>query len=160
MKQDDDAGSNRYHRDDKLEVCLRNLVEEVQARMETTLRSGHLGALTYHPTAQEVKAVASAALESHIREHIAKMSNGRAELEIVSAERKRLRDSYLASFPAKSFRILDICWAAGQHYSEWKRWLRGDVKDGSAPDRAFRPILVSKTPPTKYRKGPRPKRWK
>lgn len=57
-----------------------------------------------------------------------------------SADRKELRDTYLTQFDS-DIKILDICWAAGQRYSEWKRWLRNAVKDGSAPDRAFRAHL-------------------
>jgi len=72
--------------------------------------------------------------------------------------RKEIRDAYLHAFPYT--KILDICWAAGQHYSEWKRWLRNAVKDGSAPDRAFRTLLSSSKEPTEYRKQPRPKGWK
>jgi hypothetical protein len=72
--------------------------------------------------------------------------------------RKKLRDSYLARFP--DVKLLDLCWAAGQHYSEWKRWLRNAVKDGSAPDRSFRAIFTSTKPPKEYRKQPRPKGWK
>lgn len=75
--------------------------------------------------------------------------------------RPELRDSYLGSF-SNEIIILDLCWAAGQHYSEWKRWLRGSevLKDGSAPDLAFRKILMSGQSPNEYRKQPRPKGWK
>jgi hypothetical protein len=73
-------------------------------------------------------------------------------------DRHKLRDEYLATFP--DVYILDICWAAGQHYSEWKRWLRDAVENGSAPDRAFRAILSSGKPPREYRNKPRPKGWK
>jgi hypothetical protein len=75
--------------------------------------------------------------------------------------RTELRDHYLARFSSK-LQILDICWAAGQHYSEWKRWLRGAkvLKDGSAPDLAFRSLLSSGKPPSEHRKQPRPKGWK
>jgi hypothetical protein len=74
-------------------------------------------------------------------------------------DREALKKAYLAKFPGAV--ILDICFAAGeQHYSEWKRWLRNAVKDGSAPDRAFRAILTSGKMPGEYRKQPRPKGWK
>ena len=75
-------------------------------------------------------------------------------------DRAELRDAYLKTFT--KIVILDICWAASQHYSEWKRWLRGaDVmKNGSTPDLAFRAILTSGKPPWEYRKQPRPKGWK
>jgi len=76
-------------------------------------------------------------------------------------ERAALRDCYLASFP-ENIMILDICWAAGQRYSVWKRWLRGPtvIKDGWAPDVAFRNILLSGKSPSAYRKQQRPKGWK
>jgi hypothetical protein len=72
--------------------------------------------------------------------------------------RNTLRESYLRRFPEA--KILDICWAAGQHYSEWKRWLHDKVKDGSAPDRAFRALLSSGKAPSEYRKQTRPDGWK
>jgi hypothetical protein len=74
------------------------------------------------------------------------------------SDRRALRDAYLAKFP--EVKILDMCWAARQHYSEWKRWLRNAVEDGSAPDRAFRAILISEKMPGEYRHQPRPKGWK
>ncbi|HLJ30000.1 MAG TPA: hypothetical protein VKY85_25055 [Candidatus Angelobacter sp.] len=73
-------------------------------------------------------------------------------------DRKALRIAYFAKFPETE--ILDVCWAAGQHYSEWKRWLRNAVKDDSAPDRAFRAILESGKPPSQYKTKPRPHGWK
>ena len=74
------------------------------------------------------------------------------------SDRQALRDSYRATFPDAG--ILDICWAARQRYSEWKRWLRGALKDGSTPDKAFRTILSSGKLPQEYRKQPRPDGWK
>jgi len=76
-------------------------------------------------------------------------------------ERSALRDRYLASF-RENIMILDMCWAAGQRYSVWKRWLRGPAfsKDGSAPDVAFRDLLLSGKLPREYRKQQRPKGWK
>lgn len=73
-------------------------------------------------------------------------------------ERHALRIAYLARFP--NVMILDICWAARQRYSEWKRWLHNAVKDDSSPDRAFREILTSGLPPIEYRRQPRPNGWK
>jgi hypothetical protein len=72
---------------------------------------------------------------------------------------KELRDSYLAAFPEKIM-ILDICWAAKQRYREWTRWISGDLKDGSKPDRAFRAVLTSGKRPEQYRTELRPKGWK
>jgi hypothetical protein len=83
-----------------------------------------------------------------------------APLTLSHADRKAFSDAYLAAFP--TVKILDVCWAAGQRYSEWKRWLRHDrkAKDGSAPDRAFRAILTSGKAPSEYRKQPLPRGWK
>jgi hypothetical protein len=81
-----------------------------------------------------------------------------ASLKPDGNDRGTLKKAYLAKFP--EVLILDICWAAGQHYSEWKRWLRNAVEDGSAPDHAFRAILISEKMPGEYRNQPRPKGWK
>jgi hypothetical protein len=72
---------------------------------------------------------------------------------------KALRDSYLANFPDEKIKIRDLCWAAGQHYREWKRWLAGELKDGSTPDLAFRRILLRGKRPLEFNKKPRPDGW-
>lgn len=72
---------------------------------------------------------------------------------------KTLRDSYLANFPDERIKLRDLCWAAGQHYREWKRWLAGELKDGSTPDLAFRRVLTSGKRPHELTKKPRPKGW-
>jgi hypothetical protein len=72
-------------------------------------------------------------------------------------DRKKLRDSYRSHFPG--VKILDICWAAGQHYREWKRWLKQELKDGSTPDIAFRRVLTSGKSPQELNKKPRPSGW-
>jgi hypothetical protein len=71
--------------------------------------------------------------------------------------RKELRGSYLAAFP--EVKILDICWAADQHYREWKRWLNDELKDSSTPDLAFRRVLTSGKRPAELKKRPRPSGW-
>jgi hypothetical protein len=70
-----------------------------------------------------------------------------------------LRDSYLANFPDEKIKLRDLCWAAGQHYREWKRWLAGELKDGSTPDLAFRRVLTSGKRTHELSKKPRPKGW-
>ena len=75
-----------------------------------------------------------------------------------SVEREALRDAYMTAFP--DIFILDICWAAKQHYREWMRWIAGKLKDGSKPDRSFRAVLASEKRPDEYRKEPRPKEFK
>jgi hypothetical protein len=72
---------------------------------------------------------------------------------------KALRDSYLANFPEEKIKIRDLCWAAGQHYREWKRWLAGEMKDGSTADLAFRRVLTSGKRPDELAKKPRPHGW-
>lgn len=72
--------------------------------------------------------------------------------------RKKLKDDYLSKFD-EPIKILDICWAAGQHYREWKRWLKMELKDGSTPDIAFRRILADDKKPSELEKKPRPKGW-
>jgi len=72
---------------------------------------------------------------------------------------KTLRDSYVANFPNERIKIRDLCWAAGQHYREWKRWLAGELKPGSTPDLAFRRVLMSKKRPQELNKKPRPSNW-
>jgi hypothetical protein len=74
------------------------------------------------------------------------------------SDRKVLRTFYFQHFPEA--KVLDVCWAAGQHYTEWKRWLRYAVKAGSAPDRAFRAVLTSGKAPQQYRKQCRPNGWR
>jgi hypothetical protein len=78
----------------------------------------------------------------------------------LTLERESLRDSYLSTFPGAG--IMDICWAAEQHYREWTRWLKGDprAKNGSKPDRAFRRVLTSSKDARKIRSEVRPKGWK
>lgn len=79
-------------------------------------------------------------------------------LAIKTSTPKQLRERYFALFPGTV--VLDICWAASQHYSEWKRWLREALKPDSVPDRAFRAILTSGKKPSDYRNMPRTRGWK
>jgi hypothetical protein len=75
--------------------------------------------------------------------------------------RKQLRDEYFAHFPDERIVIRDLCWAAGQHYREWIRWLGNDpkTKDGYAADLAFRGLLTSMKRPQEYKAKPRPAGW-
>src|ERR1017187_4931311 len=79
--------------------------------------------------------------------------------ESVPSDPKSLRDSYFANFPDEKIKLRDLCWAAGQHYREWKRWLTGKLKGGSTPDLAFRRILLSGKRPLEFNKKPRPDGW-
>jgi hypothetical protein len=80
------------------------------------------------------------------------------QIERPQIERAALRDTYMSVFPDVG--IMDICWAAKQHYREWARWLKDEVKDGSRPDRAFRHVLTSGKTASEIRKEIRPKGWK
>jgi hypothetical protein len=81
-------------------------------------------------------------------------------LSDAEATPRSLSAKYLAQFPNEKIKKLDICWAAGQHYCEWKRWLRNAIKKGSTADLAFRGVLTSNQRPGEYRKQPRPDGWK
>jgi hypothetical protein len=72
---------------------------------------------------------------------------------------KALRDAYFAMFPDEKIKILDLCWAVGQHYREWKRWVNGEAKDGGTADLAFRRILTSGKRPSEFNRKPRPNNW-
>jgi len=76
--------------------------------------------------------------------------------------RKMVANSYFERHKNDRIKKLDVCWAVGQHYSEWKRWLRSNspIKDGSTPDLAFRNILTSGKRPHEFRRQPRPDAWK
>jgi hypothetical protein len=84
---------------------------------------------------------------------------GEEGTQTAKATRRDLYNSYLANFPNEQIKILDICWAAGQHYREWKRWINNQWKDGSTADLAFRKILTSGKRPQDYNKKPRPAKW-
>ena len=71
----------------------------------------------------------------------------------------KLLASYLALFPDERIVIRDLCWAAGQHVRELKRWKGGQLKAGSTPDLAFRRILTSGKRPHEFNKKPRPNGW-
>ena len=80
-----------------------------------------------------------------------------AAAEAPQNDREALRDLYLAAFP--DAKIRDICWAAQQHYREWRRWLKGEIREGLKPDRAFRRILNSGKSPEDLVRKPRPPKW-
>ncbi|MFN0105082.1 MAG: hypothetical protein ACKV2U_23730 [Bryobacteraceae bacterium] len=67
--------------------------------------------------------------------------------------------AYQQLFVGKRIVIRDVCWAAKQHTTEWKRWLAGKLKVGSTPDMAFRRLLNSGKHPSEYRKMERPAGW-
>lgn len=78
--------------------------------------------------------------------------------EIRANEPRAVAAAYFEKFPEK-IAIVEACWAAGQHYREWKRWIAGTCKPGSKPDRAFRAILTSGKRPSEYKAQSRPPKW-
>ena len=76
-----------------------------------------------------------------------------------SSDRIALRDSYLANFTGEKIKVIEICWAAGQHRREWARWLKGELKDGSTPDLQFRRLLTSGKRPQEFRRQSRLPKW-
>ena len=73
-------------------------------------------------------------------------------------ERQTLWDAYRRAFPHPY--MIDVCWAADQRRREWDRWLNGEKKGGSKPDRMFRSVLTSGKDARTLRTEPRPKEWK
>ncbi|MGC2744645.1 MAG: hypothetical protein WA672_15830 [Candidatus Angelobacter sp.] len=99
-------------------------------------------------------------LERIISEHLkAKAQKQKTPAIPSKITRTKLRDSYFANFPDETIKILDVCWAVSQHYREWKRWLKNELRDGSTPDLAFRKILTSGKRPLEFNKKPRPPKW-
>jgi len=72
--------------------------------------------------------------------------------------RKALKKAYFSKFPQAM--IIDVCWAARQHRREWDRWIKGEIKNGSKPDRIFRSVLTGNKAPSEIRPEERPKEWK
>ena len=100
-------------------------------------------------------------VERTVRDHLARREET-AELAAQPPKqigRQELRDSYFASFPDEKIKIRDVCWAAQQHVREWRRWLAGELKDGSTPDLAFRRVLTSGKRPAELQKRPRKPGW-
>jgi hypothetical protein len=75
----------------------------------------------------------------------------------LKAGRRVLLDSYREHFP--DVKLADIQWAAKQTRREWTRWIGGEAKDGSKPDRTFRHILTSGKSPEQIMGKPRPTKY-
>jgi hypothetical protein len=105
--------------------------------------------------------VYAAEVERHIKPTVFLEPTQATESSEAKLSREELRVKYWARFPGERIKVLDVCWAANQHYSEWKRWLRGPgvLRDGLTADLAFRAILRSGKRPSEYRREPRPHRW-
>ncbi|HEY6253855.1 MAG TPA: hypothetical protein VI685_28195 [Candidatus Angelobacter sp.] len=113
-------------------------------------------------------------LQEHIERMLARVQAERAKRAAIRGESqpaaterpatkpispRELMNSYLSKFPDEKIKILDICWAAGQHYREWKRWIKNQCKDDSTADVAFRRILSSGKRPLEFNKKHRPPKW-
>lgn len=90
--------------------------------------------------------------------NVVKPNAPETSLQTESPKPRDLWNAYSTQFAEKVV-ILDVCWAARQRYREWKRWLAGELKAGSKPDRAFRAILNSSKRPEEYRQEVRPAKW-
>jgi hypothetical protein len=138
-------------------ASLRNYYPEWIRELATKAIDSALGLFRLFVSGESLRGELQRTVKHHLAEK-AVLSKVALTTNPARINRKKMRDSYLVRFP--EIKKLDICWAARQHYSEWKRWLRDAVKDGSAPDRAFRAILTSGKVPREYRKQPRPRGWK
>lgn len=123
----------------EVDLHLRQFLLEIRTQYEQGNAPGQHPTAAIAPTSTQPEAASSAP-------------------SVPVQSRQALRDAYLAAHP--TVKKLDICWAAGQHYSEWKRWLRGALRDGSLPDRAFRALLESGKAPNEFKNRPRPDGWK
>ena len=181
-----DVEASYYSKSDELAMWLHNLAERIEREVIShAIRLGvrpsglalrSMIGLEYHASKEKMIEAIRNALKSKIdgfkpprAPALVQTANPRASPpsdEAVKpvdgkAERIALRDLYFAAFQEQIV-ILDACWAASQHYSELKRWLRGPaiMKDGSTPDLAFRMLFSSRKLPREYKKQPRPSGWK
>lgn len=101
-------------------------------------------------------------LEAMLETREASAAEPRSEQSISSAATPLTPDELLAAhrirFPDSG--IMDICWAARQHYHEWNKWIKGKLKAGSKPDRMFRHVLTNDRGPKEMRRTERPKGWR
>jgi hypothetical protein len=132
-----------YHGVTKLQIifAVRGILRE--------LTNPYTGGIAHLPTPVEMTEIERPAVQESPAPEVIDTAQ--------PSDRKALRDSYLAAFPDAKFR--DICWAAQQHYREWRRWLNGEIKDGLKPDRAFRRVLISGKSPQELVRKPRPPKW-
>ena len=138
---------------------LPNFHQQWIAEIESTTLLSASGMLSGYADDHEriqILLVLQRTIEDHLRDTSQKPKTVSPEKP---PSRRKLADLYFAQFPDENIRILDVCWAVGQHYREWKRWLKNEVKDGSTPDLAFRRLLTSGKKPLEFNKKPRPAKW-
>jgi hypothetical protein len=124
----------------------------IQEIIEKTITSS-IGLLPYNADADFIEKDLRRTVDLHLKRGESRSAPAKAQ----QTDRPGLRDAYQEQF--EGVRILDVCWAAGQHYREWKRWLKGELKDGTTPDLAFRRVLTSGKRPEQLNRKPRPKSW-
>ncbi len=146
---------------------LKTLIADVYYEKKGSASSKHIE--EQHRQARQEMASDWVTIQAHLRNAIdhqerqkkdpglgqQPQANNQASPQIPPRE---LYKQYRVRFPNEM--VLDICWAADQHYSELKRWLRELHGVGSKPDRCFRALLTSGQSPCVYRPEPRPSKWK
>jgi len=163
----------RRYPDPPKEIWLTALAEETSRVVLGRLQYLELD---YHASEEEITKAVFEALRKRANAHLSVLgpvpivdessclprveehANPRAPIG-ASVNRRALGVAYLAKFQNEKVKILDVCWAARQHYREWKRWMAGQLRDGSTADLAFRRILSSDKRPSEYRTDPRPPKW-
>jgi hypothetical protein len=172
----DQYGQFRNH--EQYARWLSHLAERVVVHVMTALERLDEGdpnalLLSYH-------GLSKSDIEKQMREAMSGIASGYAQGVVIpyaasESMETRAQPEHIPSFadkrdsPEQLFRayrpehpevkILDICWAAKQYYRDWKRWKKGEFKNGSTPDLAFRRVLTSGKLPMELRKEPRPKGW-
>jgi hypothetical protein len=122
-------------------VTQPEIVEAVRERLWHATNQYMQGDTGPHPPGKTTEALKSVAQDS---------------TELI--DRQSLLDSYQSAFPDAG--IMDICFAARQHYHEWHKWLHGKLKDGCKADRSFRHLLLSGKSPRHVRPEERPKDYR
>jgi hypothetical protein len=166
---------SEFKNDPRYPAWLSRLADRVIARIFKTIeileRANEPATLAYHElTDDDIRAGLRQLLWEIANHYNWKDSGPYAQVEIAKREpvpkvepapkpleRKTLVDSYRTAFP--DVKIADICWAAGQTRREWKRWIKGEAKDGLKPDRAFRHVLASGKRPEEIVGKPRPTKY-
>jgi hypothetical protein len=154
-------------------------IDKLGARLEETiwahieeLKSTNLQAAIEPPTAltgKQALAYELAGIDTKNPSPLVRMAMAQANAQATPAlvstqkapapsERTALLDAYRKVFPDAG--IMDICFAARQHYHEWHRWLNGKLKDGCKADRLFRSLLLSGKSPRQMRPEVRPKDYR
>jgi len=134
-----------------------------QTHRNITARLGYAQHLEFHLSREQIDDAINDGIEAAINNKLTRSrpSTVRTIDSLVSDRSKRrraMKESYFLKFPQTM--IIDVCWAARQHRREWDRWIKGEIKDGSKPDRLFRAVLTSDKEPKAHRDELRPKDWK